>query len=74
MLPTLHETIEQWGIMIILLFLSPLDTLFWNDPDVFFSVLKLILINGFAYSLAALFIGVICNMFACVTRKRLMSS
>jgi len=62
-LPTLHKTIEQWGIVMIALFFSHLDELFWNNLDVALNASKLIFINGAAYSFAALFIGTLCNIF-----------
>jgi len=71
----LYQNISGWGGIIIVSFLPLLETeAFWRNSDILLNAIKLILMNGIAYSLVALFIGIICNMFSFVVSKRLISS
>jgi len=62
-MPILTKTIEPLAIVMIDLFFTPLDELFWNKPDAVLNASRFIFIHGAAYSLAALFIGILRNIF-----------
>jgi len=61
---SLYEKISIWVNIVTFSILPLLETeVFWSGPDVFLKMFEFIFINGVAYSLAALFVGILCNIF-----------